>query len=80
VAYIVSRQVSQNILPTPEKKSGEALRDDLASLPEESSLLPSTYLKQLTTTCNSSSGKSNALFWLLKGLPSPQTHINKHLK
>lgn len=36
----------------------------LAALPKDPSLVPSTNVKQLTTTCDCSSRKFNSLLWL----------------
>jgi hypothetical protein len=35
----------------------------LLALPEDPRLVPSVHLRELTTICNSSFGKPDALFW-----------------
>lgn len=50
----------------------------LAALPQDWDLVLSTHSRQLTTSCNFSSGASGALFWLLRPLlrmwHSPHRH------
>lgn len=43
----------------------ETVKSIFSALPEESSLAPSTHVRRLITTCNSSSGGLDTLFWSL---------------
>lgn len=51
----------------------------LAALPEDSSSVPNTYVRQLTATCNSSFKGFYALFWSLLAL-HPYVHMHRYTR
>ena len=51
----------------------------LHTLPEDPRLVPSTYARRLTTTCNSSSGGSDILFWTPKASSNVLAYTYRHM-
>ena len=52
--------------------------ESAVALPEDSSLVPSTHVRQLTTACDSSSGVTDALFDLSRQWIHTHTHTHTH--